>query len=239
MAGMLVRILGAATLWAALVSVPAMSAEAERIVVMGEGRAAAEPDMAIIDLGLRAEAPTAREASARLAAALETVLAGIEAEGVAARDVRTVSLLLQPLWDQRPGGQGPPRIRGQVASSVLRIRLRDLDRLGGVLDRVVADGVGQVSGLQLALQDPAPLDEAARRAAVADARLRAETYSEAAGAALGRLLEIAELEAGDLRPAMRFEAAMASGEGLMLASGEIEAVSRIRAIFALVSGDAR
>ena len=221
---------------AAVLSLAAFAAAAQTpvrtISVSGVGDVAAAPDMAILSLGAQSEAGTAAEALARTSEAVAAALGVLEDAGIAARDIQTSGLNLSPRWTHTGDGSTPPRITGYVASNQVTVRVRDLDSLGGLLDTVVSEGANTFNGLSFALQEPRATEDAARRAAVADARARAELFAEAAGVALGPVQTIDEEGGAQPMPMFRMEAAMADA-GVPVAPGELTVSARVRVVFAI------
>ncbi|MDV7142798.1 SIMPL domain-containing protein [Tropicimonas sp. TH_r6] len=205
-----------------------------QLVVIGEGRVAVPPDMAVITLGAVAESPRADEAMQQMSARMEAILARLDAAGIAARDVQTSGLSLQPRWpDYDPKRQEEREIVGFSASSEVTARVRDLEGLGELLDGLISGGANEFRGLQFDLQAPEVQLDAARRAAVADALRKAELYAEAAGLTLGPILSITEAGAAQ-PPMMRAEmAARVSGSGMPIAAGEVERQATVTVTWAL------
>ena len=190
-----------------------------RISVTGEGRVDSAPDMAAITLGVATEALTAAVALGENNARLAAVLDRLRASGIADRDLQTSGLNLGPVMDYADGRA--PRITGYAASNTLTVRVRDLAALGGILDTAVADGANTFNGLSFGLSDPAPALDAARKAAVADARRKAQMMADAAGVKLGRILEMSE-NTGYSAPAPMFrDAKMAMAQSVPVAGGEV------------------
>lgn len=161
-----------------------------QIVVSATGTVEAAPDMATVTLGVTRDARTASQAMADVSEATAAVLASIADAGIEDRDVQTSSLNLNPIWDR--GNERPPQVRGYVASTTLSVRVRALDDLGGLLDRLIGDGANTLNGLTFGTADSDPLEQAARADAVRQARSKAETLASAAGLALGPVQTIAE-----------------------------------------------
>jgi uncharacterized protein YggE len=189
----------------------ALAEEALRatISVTGEGTVTAPPDLATVSLGVTTQGATAAEAMAANSASLAAVLERVKAAGVEARDIQTSTLNLTPNWANTDGSSAPT-ITGYVAMNVLQVRVRDMAKLGPVLDAAVADGANTLNGVSFGLQEPDPVMDKARKEAVASAKARAELLTGAAGVSLGRILSIAE--GGGYAPPMpmyRMEAAMA------------------------------
>lgn len=200
------------------------------LTVSGTGSVAATPDMAVITLGVTqqgADPATAMDATSTATAA---ILRRMVELGIAAADIRTSDLSLSPVYDSRPAPDGVPRIVGYQAANMVTVRLRALDQLGPVLARALEDGANLLGGLSFGFADPAPLLTQARQAAVADARLRAETYAEAAGVSLGAVLRLSEATDPGPGPMMRMMEAAAS---VPVAAGQSEISATVQMVFAL------
>ena len=87
---------------------------------------------------------------------------------------------------------------------MLTVTVRDLPRLGALLDKAVTAGANAIYGIAYGENDPGALLDKARPLAVADARRKAEIYASAGGAKIGRLMELTE-EAG-VQPPVGFAA---------------------------------
>jgi uncharacterized protein len=181
---------------------------APRITVTAEGRVESAPDMATITLGVQTQAKTAAAALAENSARLAAVLGRLKAAGIAERDLQTSGLSLGPQLDYSRDGQAP-RVIGYEVSNLLTVRVRDLGLLGGVLDQAVSDGANTFHGLAFGLADPTAALDAARVAAVTEARRKAGMMAGAAGVKLGAVLDMAE-QGGmmDQRPMFRGAVAM-------------------------------
>lgn len=202
-----------------------------QITVTGEGQVAAAPDMATISLGVTSQAASASQALSQTNAATARVLDRLKAMGIAARDMQTDGLSLSPRWDQRSASGQEPTITGYVASNSVRVRVRDLSSLGQTLDTTVGLGANQFNGLNFGLQDPRPSTDKARRAAVADALLRARLYATAAGVELGAILSISEV--GNARPPILEMRSMAAADAVPVAQGELTVSASVTVVFAI------
>ncbi|MEP5154189.1 SIMPL domain-containing protein, partial [Planktotalea sp.] len=165
--------LGLAVGFAFASPIAAQSVDANgRIVVLGEGRVSAAPDKAVITLGARHSAKNAADALAKTNAAVQAILSRMKALGVDPADMQTSSLNLNPIWGKtrsyENGDIAPPK--GFEASNAVQVTLRDLDRLGEVLDQVAEEGANSFSGFRFGLIDPQPLQDEARKGAVVDAK---------------------------------------------------------------------
>ncbi|AUW43602.1 SIMPL domain-containing protein [Rhizobium leguminosarum] len=165
------------------------------ISVTGDGESSAAPDMAIVNLAVVKQAKTAREALDENNKAMNDVLAALKSGGIAERDLQTSGFSIQPQYNYpQPvdGQQQQPQLIGYQTINSVTVRLRDLAKLGAVIDQSVSLGINQGADIQFTNDKPDAVIEEARKAAVADAVKRAKTLSEAAGVKLGRILEINE-----------------------------------------------
>lgn len=202
-----------------------------RITVVGDGRAAAQPDMATLTLGVASRADSASLAMAQTSDRLAAIMQSLDAFGVEGRDVQTSALTMTPIYDNRSNGLNRLDAIGFEARNQVTLRLRDLNLLGDLLDAVLSDGANEMQGLQFALQDPEPLLAEARRNAVLDARRRAEQFAEAAGHRLGAVLTMTE--AGSAQPAMEMAVMSMRSSAVPIAEGDVEQAARITVVYAL------
>ncbi|MBY5640944.1 SIMPL domain-containing protein [Rhizobium leguminosarum] len=178
---------------------PAFAQEAKPrepvISVTGDGESSVAPDMAVVNLAVVKQAKTAREALDENNKAMNDVLTALKSGGIVERDLQTSGFSIQPQYNYpQPvdGQQQQPQLIGYQTINSVTVRLRDLAKLGAVIDQSVTLGINQGGEIQFTNDKPDAAIEEARKAAVADAVKRAKTLSEAAGVKLGRILEITE-----------------------------------------------
>jgi uncharacterized protein YggE len=191
----MVRILGAMLVLAvAGLLGPAQAApEAGVVAVQGSGIVEVVPDIADITIGVDNEDATAAAAIDANAAAMARVVADAKRAGIGERDIQTSVLQLSPYAKD---DRGKELIRYRAVNTV-RIRVRDLSRMGAVMRDLVGSGTNRIQGIRFSIANPTPHLDQARRQAVADAKRRAELLAEAAGARLGPIVELTESTWGD------------------------------------------
>jgi uncharacterized protein YggE len=155
------------------------------------------PDIAVLSTGVASLAPDANGAIRRNAEQMARVVAAIQAAGIAAKDVQTSGVSLNP--DYQYLANRPPRIRGYYASNTVNVTVRDIGRLGGILDALVATGANQVNGPAFDIEDKDGALDEARTKAMAKARARAEGYAQRLGLRVRRVVSIDET-GGRARP---------------------------------------
>lgn len=166
------------------------------LTVTAEARTEHAPDLAEITAGVTTTAPTAVAASRENAAQMARVVAAVRAAKVPGADIQTVGLALQPQYDYQD--RQTPRLTGYQATNSVTVRLRDLPRAGAVVDALVAAGANQIGGPVFRIADEDPVRDAARAAAVAKARARAEFYARALGLHVRRIVRV--IEGGAAQP---------------------------------------
>ena len=230
----MIRFLSVVALVLGVAAAPVLAADTATITVTGTGTAEAAPDIATLRVGVTSEAKTARAAMDQTNARTAAIIARMAGLGVAERDMQTSGLSVNPVWSNRPtsNGMSENKITGFVARNGLTLRVRDLATLGDVIDRAVDDGANDIGGVSFDVDDPAPLLNAARRDAVADAMARARLYAEAAGVTLGTLQSLSEQGGYTPQPRM-MEMAMARDSGAPIARGEVGFSASVTMVFAI------
>lgn len=174
-----------------------------RVSVTGTGRVERPADIAHVTFVVEASRPTASEARGVAAGVATAVLAALAAAGIPEADRRTAGLDVSPTWEH----DGTRSIRtGFTVTNRIATVVRDLERVGYVVDSGLAAGATGLDGVWFDLAYPTADTAVARRLAVIDARRRAKTIAKAAGGRLGALVAIAE--AGAPVPLPRHEARM-------------------------------
>lgn len=161
------------------------------VTVSASGSVSAAPDQATIATGVSSEAKTAREALTKNTEAMTKVIAELKSQGVEAKDIQTTQFNIEPVYVYPKEGQ-PPSVTGYRVNNMLSVRVRDLDKLGGVLDQLVTVGANQMNGITFEVSKAETLKDDARKVAIENAKRRAQLLATAAGAEVGDVLQISE-----------------------------------------------
>lgn len=192
------------------------------ITVSGTGEVKTRPDMAIISSGVTSEAPTAQDALSKNNAAMTAVINALKSAGIAEDDIQTSNFSVSPVYPPyQPNQTTAPRISGYQVSNQVTVRVKDLAKLGSILDTLVRVGSNQIGGISFDVNEPKPFLNDARKKAVADAHAKAELFATAAGVSLGRVIQISESGGVVMppRPMMR-AVAMDKAESVPIAAGQ-------------------
>jgi uncharacterized protein YggE len=211
------------------VSVQPALADDKLITVTGEAMTSVAPDRVTMRLGVATQGKTAREASDSNAKTMTAVIAAIKASGAEERDIQTTRLTLQPVFEQKPNG--PPHLTGFRASNDVNVKLDDVGKLAGLIDRAVAAGANEMSGIEFGISDQSKRLDEARAQAITDARRKAEIYAKAAGVVVGRPVSI--VENGATPPPRPMSAAAFRAAPTPVAAGELALQATVTVSFEL------
>jgi uncharacterized protein len=172
------------------------------VTVNGFGQTSRQPNQALVSLGVQTDATTASQALARNQQQMTALLNALKSNGVAQADIRTQGLSLFPRYQQVTNRQGATtqQLVGYTASNVASVRIRDLNKVGQILDAAVRAGSNTIQGIQFEVSDPAAATDEARALAMSDARHRAEQLAALANVGLGDVLAVSEVNASQPVP---------------------------------------
>ena len=200
--------------------------------VSSRAEARKAPDIATFSAGVVTQAADGNAALRQNAEQMNRVLAAIKAAGVADKDVQTSGISLNPQY--RYEENQPPRITSYQASNTVNVKLREVAKMGKVLDALVASGANQVNGPSFGIDDPEPLYDRARLDALKAARARAETYAGALGVRVRRIVSISEGGAAMPSPMPRMAMMKAEAyDSTPVAAGESSVSVNLDVVFEL------
>lgn len=189
----------------------AMPADGTLLSVSASADAKRVPDVASLSTGVVTQATDANAAMRANAVQMDKVMKAIRAAGIAERDIQTSGINLNPQYNYRDNA--PPTITGYQASNTVSITVRDLAKLGKVLDTLVEQGANQVNGPSFEVDKPDEAYDEARVGALKKAQARANTYADALGLKVRRIVSISEGGSSMPRP-MPMMRAMAADAGM-------------------------
>jgi uncharacterized protein YggE len=145
------------------------------------------PDEALVTLGVQTEAETAQEAMQANAAQMADLTQALLDAGLDEDDLATATINLYPRWDMNGTS-----IIGFTAENQVTVTIRNLDRVGAIIDGGVQAGANLTSGITFRVSNASEAADRALEEAVADARRKAEVLAAAGGAGLGAVVSIVE-----------------------------------------------
>ena len=211
----------------------AIPADGTLLSVSASAAATRVPDVATISTGVVSQAADANAAMRANAAQMDKVMAAIRAAGIAERDIQTSGINLNPNYKYVENA--PPTIVGYQASNTVNVKVRDLSKLGKVLDTFVEQGANQINGPSFEVDKPDEAYDEARIAAIKKAQARAQTYAKALGLNVRRIVSISEGGASFPRPMpmLRAMAADAEMKSTSVSPGESTLSVAVEVVFEL------
>ena len=179
------------------------------VAVVGTATIKAAPDEAVISLGVQTQAATAQGAITQNAERMMAVLQALVGQGIGKDDIATSYVSLYPTYSNTG-----MEITGYQAANQIDVTVRDMEKVGPVIDASVDAGANLSNGISFRLSDENHGVNEALRAAVADARSKAETLAAAGDAQLGQVVTIVEMTSPSSVPPIYYERdAMAGADG--------------------------
>jgi uncharacterized protein len=194
------------------------------ITVVGDGFVTVVPDRASFSFGAVTQADTAAAALAANSKLVQRVIEAVKRAGVANADIQTAEVSLSP----RMNDQGT-QVAGYTATNTLTATVKKLADAGGVVDAAVAAGANQVYGPNLLVADQDAAYRNALKAALANARSKAESLAGAAGRSLGAITAISE---GGATPMPLPEVGASKDSGVPIEAGTQKIQATISVTFA-------
>jgi uncharacterized protein YggE len=163
------------------------------ISVTGTGTVTVKPDVADVRLGVSVQKPTVKEAQAAAAQQMDAAVAAVKKTGVKSDDIKTTTVSLSPVYDYSQNGQ--QKLLGYQFTNQVAVTVRDISKVADVIDGAIEAGANTVDGVTFRVNNPVAAEAAARTAAMADAKSRAQALASAAGVRITGVATIVETSA--------------------------------------------
>ncbi len=173
----------------------------------GEGTVKAIPDTAKVEVGLVTEGKDSISVQNENTSKMNAVIKFLKDQGIKDEDIKTSNYNLSPKYDYN---KGKSTLAGYIINQIVTITVRDLTKVGKVLDGSVSSGANEVNSVSLFVDKPEELKNKAREDAVKQAKEKALSTSKIAGFRLGRVVNFYENSVGE--SPMYYES-MAMGKG--------------------------
>jgi uncharacterized protein len=158
-----------------------------QVTVVGHGEIKGTPDTATVQIGVEAEATTAKDALAQNSAQAQEVQKKLTELGVDTKNIQTSNFSISPIY-----GNDGRQVTGYRVSNMVTVKISQLDQAGTLLDQVVQAGANSIYGISFSVENPEALLNQARKAAIENAKARATQLAGASGSAVGDVLVISE-----------------------------------------------
>ena len=203
------------------------------ITVVGEGTVAVEPDVASVQIGVETTGDSVDEASTEAGDVMDAVLAALTKLKIPSKDIQTSAFNIYVERPMMPSGEPSDSVVYHVSNSVT-VTIRDLSKVGDVLEAAIDAGANNIYGVNFSVSDPDAAMVEARSKASADALARAEELAALNGVEVGELISISEVISGNAVPLASINASYALGKGGgPVAPGELEMTAQLQVVYAI------
>lgn len=164
------------------------SAQTRTLNVTGQGVVYLAPDIAYINIGVHTENPSASDAVAENTLQTQQVIETLRKNGIDPKDIQTSNFSIFLNYNYTPEGT-----RGDsfyVVENMVMVTVRDLTKIGSLLDAVVKAGANNIYGIQFDIADKTEAAKKAREAAFKDAQKQAQEVAQLSGVTLGNIQSI-------------------------------------------------
>ena len=206
------------------------------ITVVGEGQASGQPDVAHVTVGIETQGPALQTAVDDNKTKMTALLDALKAQGLADKDIQTSNYSIYTERATPPVAANTTNSADQTIYHVTNqvdVTVRDVSKLGEVLDKAVAAGANNIYGVNFGVEDTAKLEADARAKAVADAKTRAADLAQLSGVQLGDVISVSEVVNGNPLPLMRSAAAGLGGGGTPVQAGELQVSVSLQVTYAI------
>ncbi|MBM3146512.1 MAG: SIMPL domain-containing protein [Actinobacteria bacterium] len=202
------------------------------VTAPGTGTAQAVPDTAEMSFGITTTSSNAKSALDDAAKAAEQITAAVKKQGIAAEDIQTQDVSVYPQTSDENGKQ---IVTSYQASLSVRVKVRDIAKLGEIISAANAAGANTISGPAFTIDDPAPVRAQAIDEAVADARKSAEAMAKAAGKSVGAVLSMSSGDVGPIPRLMYEQSADVAGaaKDVPIEPGRLDVTASVVVVFEL------
>jgi uncharacterized protein YggE len=170
------------------------------ITVSGTGDIYAKPDLAVVDFSVLTEAKTVSQAMADNTNKMNAVIDSAKSQGVEDKDLKTINFNISPHYEWYyqqtcsipPCPSGERVLVGYDVTQTLEVKIRDLTKIGDIVQGATNAGSNQVGDLQFTFDDPDALLSQAREQAIAEAKTKARDLASQLGVKLVRIANFSE-----------------------------------------------
>jgi uncharacterized protein len=159
------------------------------IAIDGEGKVASIPDVAEILLGIETQKTKVVDAQKENTEKMNKIIGKLKEMGIESKDIKTTNYSIYPRYDWIENRQV---LRGYVVNQSASVKIRNLDKIGDIVDAAGQLGANQVGSLNFTIDEPESLKQQAREKALINAKEKAEALAKIAGVKLGRLVSFSE-----------------------------------------------
>lgn len=207
------------------------------IWVNGQGKVTVTPDIAVISMGVEAQAETIEEAQSQAAISMDGLMRVLKEAGIDDKDITTQYFNVNAIynWDETTRTSV---ITGYRVANTVSVKIRDIENAGGIIDDVVAAAGknARINGVYFTVENPEQYYDLARERAMNDAKHKAEQMASLGGAQLGKPTYVTE-GSSYYPPVVRYDKAYAESDGnapaTQISAGEQEIIINVQVVYSI------
>lgn len=177
---------------------PSTNNNESTLFVSGHGEIYLVPDLATINIGTRSEATDVAAALAENNKQAQSITAVLKEKGIDPLDIQTAAFNVYPYQNYNPDGTTSDM--KYVVENTVNVKVRELSRLGEILDVVVRNGANQINGITFDVENRSNAEAEARKLAMQDATEKAKELADLAGVQLGKIQNVSVYSNGSALP---------------------------------------
>jgi uncharacterized protein YggE len=207
------------------------------IWVTGEGKVTVVPDVAVLNVGVEAQADTVSQAQDDATAAMNSVKSELDARGIEDKDIKTQYFSIYPVRNYNVD-KGGEELVGYRVTNMLTVKVRKVEEAGTIIDAVARAGGNfiRIDNISFTVDDPVPHQKEAREEALNDAKDKAKQIADKAGLRLGDPTYINETSSYYPSPvpyAYEMTVPMLGGGGTSISPGETTITVYVQVSYAI------
>lgn len=159
-----------------------------------------KPDLAVTTLSVLSEKKTVTDAMSDNTEKMNAVIKSVKDNGVEDKDMKTVGFNITPVYEYQgstacgyyPCPDGKRVLTGYQVTQSLQVKIRDLGKVGEIIQGATDNGANQVGDLQFTIENEDSLKSQAREEAINKVKVKAETLAKQLGVKIVRIVSYSE-----------------------------------------------
>ncbi|MFI2859035.1 SIMPL domain-containing protein [Paenibacillus sp. JSM ZJ436] len=167
------------------------AAAQQGVTVIGKGELSVKPDIVYLSIGAESTAATAESAQKHNAEKMDKVLKVLKNTWkLQDKDIQTERFHVQPnyTYTEKEGQQ----VKGYTARHSLQVTLRDLSKVGELLDGVSKAGANAIGDVRFSVENRDAFEAQVIEKAMANAEMKAQAIAKSAKRQLGVVTQVVE-----------------------------------------------
>lgn len=211
--------------------------EAENILTAGGvGKVNVKPDVAYVEMGVMTMNKDAQKAQEDNKTTMNKVITKLKSMGIDEKDIQTTTYNISPQYNYQNNKQ---TLEGYRVENVVRVTVRNIDKVGDILDAGAKEGINRSYGITFSVLDTDGVYKQALQKAIDNAKGKADVMAKQSGVTLKKPVAIYEGNAPQSiyqyqRTGISYDMAekeLAAAAGIPISSGELEIQANVTVVY--------